>query len=75
MEQIGQTTSILAIAMNQTIILMMATSIVASYMTILSFKYPVIGIDLEKNNDGTVVVNNIYEFGWAKQHNIPSMIE
>jgi two-component system, NarL family, sensor histidine kinase ComP len=56
--------------MNRTIIVMIAASIVALYLTILNFKHPLIGIDVVENNDGNIIVNNIYAFGWARNHDI-----
>jgi two-component system sensor histidine kinase ComP len=56
--------------MNRTIIVMIAASILALYLTILNFKHPLIGIDVVENHDGHIVVSDIYEFGWAKYHDI-----
>ncbi|WP_061580004.1 ATP-binding protein [Saccharococcus caldoxylosilyticus] len=42
----------------------------SSTVTILNVKYPLIGIDVVENKNGDVIVNDIYEFGWAEKQNI-----
>jgi two-component system, NarL family, sensor histidine kinase ComP len=56
--------------MNRTVIAMIVASIVALYLTILNVKHPLIGMNVVENKNGDVIVNDIYEFGWAKKHDI-----
>ncbi|CUA78769.1 ATP-binding protein [Anoxybacillus suryakundensis] len=55
--------------MNRTVIAMIFASILALYLTVLNVKHPLIGMDVVEKN-GAVVVNDLYEFGWAKKHGI-----
>jgi two-component system, NarL family, sensor histidine kinase ComP len=56
--------------MNRMIIAMVVASILALYLTVLNVKHPLIGIDVVENKNGDIIVNDIYEFGWAKKHDI-----
>jgi two-component system, NarL family, sensor histidine kinase ComP len=56
--------------MNRMIIAMVVASILALYLTVLNVKHPLIGMDVVENKNGDVIVNDIYEFGWAKKHDI-----
>jgi len=56
--------------MSRMVIVMIVASILAIYLTILNVKYPLIGIDVVENKNGDVIVNDIYEFGWAEKQNI-----
>jgi len=49
---------------------MTIASILALYLAILNFKYPLIGIDIEKEPNGHISVSRIYEFGWANGQDI-----
>ncbi|MCZ0756242.1 sensor histidine kinase [Anoxybacillus sp. J5B_2022] len=55
--------------MNRTVIAMIFASILALYLTVLNVKHPLIGMDVVAKS-GAVVVNDLYEFGWAKKHGI-----
>lgn len=44
-------------------------SVLVLYLTILNLQYPLIGINVVEKN-GETFVKEIYEFGWAKNHNI-----
>lgn len=55
--------------MNRTVIAIIAALIVALYLTILNVWHPLIGMGVVEKN-GDVVVNDLYEFGWAKKHGI-----
>ena len=55
--------------MNRTVIVIIASLIAALYLTILNVWHPLIGIGVVEKN-GDVVVNDLYEFGWAKKHGI-----
>jgi two-component system sensor histidine kinase ComP len=56
--------------MNRTVIAMIVALIVALYLTILNVRHPLIGMDVIENKNGDIIVNDIYEFGWAKKHGI-----
>ncbi|ANB62224.1 histidine kinase [Anoxybacteroides amylolyticum] len=56
--------------MNRTVIAMIVASILALYLTILNVKHPLIGIGVVENKNGDIIVNDLYEFGWAKKHGI-----
>jgi two-component system, NarL family, sensor histidine kinase ComP len=56
--------------MSRMVIVMIVASILAIYLTILNVKYPLIGIDVVENKNGDIIVNDIYEFGWAEKQNI-----
>lgn len=56
--------------MNRTVIAMIVALIVALYLTILNVRHPLIGMDVVENKNGDIIVNDIYEFGWAKKHGI-----
>lgn len=56
--------------MNRMIIAMIVALIVALYLTILNVRHPLIGMDVIENKNGDIIVNDIYEFGWAKKHGI-----
>lgn len=53
--------------MRRTITVISVAAIVALYLTIFNVKHPLIGMDVEKNKNGDIVVSDIYEFGWAKK--------
>ncbi|MEW5323815.1 polyprenyl synthetase family protein, partial [Geobacillus thermoleovorans] len=36
----------------------------------LNVRHPLIGMDVVENKNGDIIVNDIYEFGWAKKHGI-----
>lgn len=52
-----------------TIIAFIVASVLVLYLTILNLQYPLIGINVVEKN-GETFVKEIYEFGWAKNHNI-----
>lgn len=56
--------------MRRTITVISVAAIVALYLTIFNVKHPLIGMDVEKNKNGDIVVSDIYEFGWAKKNGI-----
>lgn len=56
--------------MSRTVIAMIVALIVALYLTILNVRHPLIGMDVVENKNGDIIVNDIYEFGWAKKHGI-----
>jgi two-component system sensor histidine kinase ComP len=56
--------------MNRTTIMaFIVASILVLYFTILNLQCPLIGINVVEKN-GETFVKEIYEFGWAKNHNI-----
>ncbi|WP_461200137.1 sensor histidine kinase [Anoxybacillus sp. TBDG-1] len=56
--------------MNRPVIAMVIASIAALYLTILNVKHPLVGMDVVENKNGNMIVNDLYEFGWAKTHGI-----
>ncbi|MGZ0084349.1 ATP-binding protein [Caldibacillus thermoamylovorans] len=56
--------------MSRMVMVMIVALMVALYLTILNVRHPLIGMEVVENNNGDVIVNDIYEFGWAKQHGI-----
>ncbi|WP_041468167.1 ATP-binding protein [Geobacillus sp. C56-T3] len=56
--------------MNRAVIAMIVALIAALYLTILNVRHPLIGMDVVENKNGDIIVNDIYEFGWAKKHGI-----
>ncbi|MGJ7035748.1 sensor histidine kinase [Anoxybacillus eryuanensis] len=56
--------------MKRPVIAMIVASILALYLTVLNVKHPLIGMDVVENKNGDMIVNDLYEFGWAKKHGI-----
>ncbi|NNV07439.1 ATP-binding protein [Geobacillus sp. C56-T2] len=56
--------------MSRMVMVMIVALMVALYLTILNVRHPLIGMEVVENNNGDVIVNDIYEFGWAKKHGI-----
>ncbi|KHF27541.1 hypothetical protein LR68_03663 [Anoxybacillus sp. BCO1] len=60
--------------MKRPVIAMIFASILALYLTVLNVKHPLIGMDVVAKS-GAVVVNDLYEFGWAKNMGFIFMIK